>query len=143
MDDFEVRRQRVSDSEKFYDILNNDNFEYFDVRPTSVLEQEKYMFENERKEKEGIDYYILANDYLELSEENKLFYVMGLIDMVFFQIYSYDFELYSDITKATDGMNAKQIKAIFDKYIEEHPKKWHFPASLIFNDVIMEIVYEK
>ena len=97
----------------------------------------------QEEEKEGIDYYILANDYLELSEENKLFYVMGLIDMVFFQIYSYDFELYSDITKATDGMNAKQIKAIFDKYIEEHPKKWHFPASLIFNDVIMEIVYGK
>jgi len=94
------------------------------------------------EEKVGIDYYVLVNNYLESSEENKLFYVMGLIDMVFCQTYHYDFELCSDINKATDGMNAKQIKAIFDKYIEEHPEKWHFPASLIFNEA-MEIVYEK
>jgi len=92
------------------------------------------------EEKEGVDYYILVNNYLESSEENKLFYVMGLMDMLFYQKYTSNPELYSDICKTTDDMKARQIKAIFDKYIEEHPEKWHFPASMVFYVAIMDIV---
>lgn len=97
----------------------------------------------QEEEKRGIDYYILINDYLESSEDEKLFYVMGLMDMLFYQKYTSNYELYYDICRTTDNMKVRQLKAIFDKYIEEHPEKWHFPASLIFNEVIMEIVYEK
>ncbi len=29
----------------------------------------------------------------------------------------------------TDGMQAKQIAAIVDKYVKEHPESWHHPLA--------------
>lgn len=60
--------------------------------------------------------------------------------MLYGQTNLYYQKLYSDIKKGTKGMTAGQIKAIFDKYLEEHPESWHFPAASIFWIAIMEIV---
>ena len=84
--------------------------------------------------------FIFGNNYLELSEPNKASYVAGLMDMTYYQTYYYDYELYSAIFDTISDMTGIQIKAIFDKYLEEHPEEWHMVAASIFVSAIMEIV---
>jgi [ribosomal protein S5]-alanine N-acetyltransferase len=48
-----IRPQRVSDTKRFYDILNNDNFKYFPVRPKTLEEQRKFLRNNDRWRKEN------------------------------------------------------------------------------------------
>ncbi|MBE3128416.1 MAG: hypothetical protein IMZ60_01925 [Actinobacteria bacterium] len=94
------------------------------------------------EEKIQVSYYLKGNDYLKMSEEIKSAYVMGLIDMLLNQTRFYDSEDYSNLNEATNDMNIGQIKAIFDKYLEEHPEIWHLVASSLFWTAIMEIVGE-
>jgi len=86
-----------------------------------------------------------GNSYMKLERIAKNFYIQGLIDgmsfmktdlfnmsqehsvgipwQIFFAIMSAD--------KFKD-MTSSQIVAIFDKYLEEHPKEWHYRVSSIF-----------
>jgi hypothetical protein len=95
------------------------------------------------EEKEQVACYIKGNDYLKLAEEYKIFYVMGLIDMLWNQTWFYSSKDYSDLNKATIDMTGGQIQAIFDKYLEEHPERWHMTAASLFWTAISEIVNEK
>ena len=93
------------------------------------------------QEKEnGVLTWLTGNKYLNMPEEAKPFYVGGLMDMFLFQTNRYDPELYFDIEMAVKNMKIKQTKAIFDKYLEEHPEKWHYTAAYLFRAAIMEIV---
>lgn len=84
-----------------------------------------------------------GNDYLEYDDNSKLAYVMGLSDMFNELTKVYDFsKLYSDLEKATENMTSVQTKAIFDKYLEEHPEGWHHTAASLFRLAIFEIVGE-
>jgi len=94
------------------------------------------------EEKIQISCYLKENDYLKMSEEIKGAYVMGLIDMLLNLTWFYNSEEYSNINEATNDMNIGQIRAIFDKYLEEHPERWHLVASSLFWTAIMEIVLE-
>lgn len=90
----------------------------------------------------GILTWLTGNKYLNMPEEVKSFYVGGLLDMFFFQTNRYDPELYFDIEIAVKNMEVKQTKAVFDKYLEEHPEEWHHSAASSFWVAIMEIVAE-
>ena len=90
----------------------------------------------------GILTWLSGNKYLNMPEESKLFYIGGLLDMFLFQTNRYDPELYSNIEMAIKNMEVKQIKAIFDKYLEEHPESWHTSAASSLWVAIMEIVNE-
>ena len=95
------------------------------------------------QEKEnGVLTWLTGNKYLNMPEEAKPFYVGGLMDMFTFQIKLYDPELYFDIEMAVKNIEIKQTKAIFDRYLEEHPESWHTNAASIFYAAIMEIVGE-
>ncbi|MDQ7010042.1 MAG: GNAT family N-acetyltransferase [Candidatus Gracilibacteria bacterium] len=59
-----IRLQEVNDAERFYKILNNDNFKYFNVRPSSVEKEIEYLKLNEkfRKENTQWNYTVLFGD---------------------------------------------------------------------------------
>jgi len=96
--------------------------------------------QGEEKERIAILAFVSGNDYLEYTENNKLNYIEGLVDMLFCQTYVCDPELYSNLEETTKDMTAGQIKAIFDRYLEEHPEEWHNGAASIFHGAITEII---
>ena len=96
----------------------------------------------QEEEKELIASYVNGNDYLKRSEEFKRAYVMGLIDMLFNETWFYNSEDYSDLNEATNEMGTRQIQAIFDRFLEEHPETWHLSAASLFRAAMMEIVLD-
>ena len=95
------------------------------------------------EEKEGITVlaFTSGNTYLGSTENDKSFYVRGLADMLFCEVYKYRSELYSYLEIKTEDMTVGQIKAIFDKYLEEHPEDWHLAAASLFNSAINELLW--
>ncbi len=59
----ELRNQRLSDAKRFYEILDNDNFLYFGVRPCSIEKEKEYLKRNKEKRKNNFEhnYTILYN----------------------------------------------------------------------------------
>ena len=92
------------------------------------------------QEEEKIVCWVSGNGYLKMTEENKLYYVMGSIDMLFRLTFYNNKTLYLVLSEKTKDMTAGQIRAIFDKFLEEHPESWHMIASGLFWTAIMEIV---
>jgi len=87
--------------------------------------------------------YYDGNRYLALSENQKLSYVAGLIDMLFSLSQSLVPEGYNDISLKTEGMSIGQLTSIFNNFLEEHPEDWHFSAAYLFSFALTEIFYEK
>jgi ribosomal-protein-alanine N-acetyltransferase len=56
MSKVELRYQKVSDAKRMYDILNNRNFLYLDVKPESVESERDWLRENPRKRKDNLEY---------------------------------------------------------------------------------------
>jgi ribosomal-protein-alanine N-acetyltransferase len=52
----ELRKQRVSDAKRFYEILNNPNFLYFPAKPQSLEEEKEFLRKNSEKRKKNIEY---------------------------------------------------------------------------------------
>jgi len=50
-----IRFQQVGDAERFCEILNNDNFIYFSIRP-SIEEERKYLSQNLKSRKKNFEY---------------------------------------------------------------------------------------
>ena len=101
-----------------------------------------YLQEEEKKQGEVLAF-LAGNKYLEDTETNKIVYTTGLIDMLYWQTYTYNPELYLNLRETTKNMTGGQIKAIFERYLEKHPEEWHWGAASLFSEAIMEIVYEK
>ncbi len=51
-----LRYQKVSDAERFYEILNNPNFEFFEVKVGSVEEEREWLMKNSEKRKKNQEY---------------------------------------------------------------------------------------
>ena len=100
-----------------------------------------YSYLQEKGKEEGVLAFITGNKYLEMSDSSvRMFYVYGLADMYSYFIFRYYPENYSDFIGKIGHMTVQQITAIFDKYVEEHPEEWHFPAANIFDNVMREIL---
>lgn len=52
----ELRNQRVSDAKRFYEMLNNPNFTYFDVCPKSIEAEREFLRLNARKRRDNIEF---------------------------------------------------------------------------------------
>lgn len=61
-----IRLQEVSDAEKFFNILNNPNFIYFDVNPATVEDEIEWLKQNPQRRKNNTEwnYAILYNNEL-------------------------------------------------------------------------------
>lgn len=59
-----LRPQKVSDAKRFYEILNNPNFIYFEVCPESVESEKEWLKKNKQKIKDNFEhnYAILYNN---------------------------------------------------------------------------------
>ena len=59
-----LRRQRVSDAKRFFEILSSPNFTYFNVRPKSVADEVKWLKQNPKRRKNNTEwnYTILFGD---------------------------------------------------------------------------------
>jgi len=93
---------------------------------------------SKREEIEGIAAYYSANKYLSLSENEQLFYVAGLIDMLFSVTNLISPERFAEITSKTKGMTLGQFKSVFDKYLRDHPNQWHHASADLFALTITE-----
>lgn len=56
MVDFKIRLQELDDAQRFYEILNNNNFVFFDARPSSVEEEKEFLKNNIKMLKENIQH---------------------------------------------------------------------------------------
>jgi len=52
----QIRPQRVYDAKRFFEILNNPNFNYFPVRPASVEDEREFLRLNSEKRKNGSEF---------------------------------------------------------------------------------------
>ena len=84
-----------------------------------------------------------GNKYMELSENDKLSYVTGLIDMAYALTECFQPEICQKMVEATKGMTLGQLVKILDKYLEENPEKLHNPTSVTFFRAIDEIIWNK
>ncbi|MDD3646029.1 MAG: GNAT family N-acetyltransferase [Candidatus Gracilibacteria bacterium] len=58
-----IRLQKISDAKRFYEILNNPSFKYFNVQPNSIEEEIEYLKGNEKRIKDNIEYnYTILKD---------------------------------------------------------------------------------
>jgi ribosomal-protein-alanine N-acetyltransferase len=51
-----IRPQRLTDARRFFEILNNENFLYFRVRPETIEEQKAFLRRNDQKRKENYEH---------------------------------------------------------------------------------------
>jgi len=96
----------------------------------------------QEKEKGETTYFFTGNEYLDLTDAYKVFYVTGLFDMWSYVSRSEMPGIYPIFRTKMENIKMQQVKAIFDKYLEEHPEIWHFTAASIFNEAIMEIILD-
>jgi [ribosomal protein S5]-alanine N-acetyltransferase len=52
----ELRNQRVSDAKRFFEILNNPNFKYFNVYPKDIESEKEFLRQNAKKRKNNLEY---------------------------------------------------------------------------------------
>jgi len=83
-----------------------------------------------------------GNIYLKFNKTEKLHYIGGLIDMFYYLTSKEHPAYYAYFVSETENMTAEQIRAIFDKYLEEHPEDRHFPCSYLFCEAITELLFE-
>ena len=81
-----------------------------------------------------------GNDYLTLEESQKYFMVVGLYDMLAYYLHEEYPEIYLDFDLKTSEMTLKQIKAIFNKFLEEHPEVWHNVIADLFVGAMREFI---
>jgi hypothetical protein len=75
--------------------------------------------------------YMDAGDFSELSEATKTGYAMGIVNgqMASIILGAQDDKL-KQLEKCTHEMQARQVAAIVEKYIKEHPEDWHYPLTV-------------
>lgn len=54
MPKIKIRPQKVSDAERFYEILGNPNFIYFGARPKSIVDGRRWLRGNAKRQKDNI-----------------------------------------------------------------------------------------
>ena len=99
-----------------------------------------YSHLQEEVKKKPIFAFFNGNKYLDIPDDYKILYVAGLLDMWSYLGRRYWSEAYSTFLRKIEHMSMGQVQAIFDKYLEEHPEEWHFPAADIFNSAMCEMV---
>src|SRR5210317_1986197 len=59
-----IRLQKVSDAKRFFKILKNPNFIYFDVNPPTIEDEIAWLEQNEKRQKDNVqwNYTILYNE---------------------------------------------------------------------------------
>jgi hypothetical protein len=85
--------------------------------------------------------FITGNNFLnDLDENQKLIYIVGLVDMFFYYYYIEYQDIYKIVIKKMSHMSGPQIKKIYEKYLYENPEELHYIASYLFVNAMIEKV---
>jgi hypothetical protein len=79
--------------------------------------------------------FVTGNAYRRLSSAERLAYVMGATDtMMAAPIFGAPESKMRWLSQCLPGMEGEQVRALVDKYLEDNPVKWNFPATaLVFS----------
>lgn len=84
--------------------------------------------------------FLKAGDFRDLPSDLKEGYAMGFSNgMMASGIMGADGSKVKLLYDCTDGMSAKQLAAILDKYLKEHPEGWHEPLSVHSFDALLGV----
>jgi hypothetical protein len=73
--------------------------------------------------------FVKAGDFLEWDENGRNGYAMGLLDGMYMAPAfgaPDNNKVLIDIATCAEGMKSSQVVAIIDKYLRDHPEKWHW-----------------
>jgi len=105
----------------------------------------------ELEQEEKVACFYNGNSYMKLEEVARAYYLQGLIDGMSYmktdllnmsEVHSFGFPLEIVLAMMSadrfieKNMNISQIVAIFNKYLEECPERWHYAVSYLFIDCI-------
>lgn len=77
--------------------------------------------------------YITGNDYFKLDDNAKLGWLVGVMDGIMADSTTVErSEKGPWLGRCIDGLDTRQIKAMFEKELNQNPEGWHAPAALIF-----------
>jgi hypothetical protein len=79
-----------------------------------------------------------ADDYLALPDYEREFYVAGLNDAYNWS-YSGGFSRMKWMVPCVSGRKARQLTAMFDKWLKQNPERWHEPAAKLYPFAIFEL----
>ena len=81
-----------------------------------------------------------AQEYLELSEDQRVAYVMGLVDGIFIgPLFGASEARVKALQSCLQESDNIQIAAILSKYIQDKPERWHEGANMLFNSRMLEL----
>ncbi len=76
-------------------------------------------------------HFYTAQEFIELDEPSRVFYVAGLIDgFGGSALFGATDATVRNLASCIKGMNSKQIAAIITKYVQDRPEVWHVPLSI-------------
>ena len=78
-----------------------------------------------------------GQDYLELAEYDREVYVTGVNDAYNWS-YVAGFERMKWLGPCVYGRQAQQLTAMFSKWLQENPERWHEPAAKLFPFAMFE-----
>lgn len=84
--------------------------------------------------------FISGNDFISWTSAMKQKYAMGLIDGMFLAplMSGTDFPRSKSLGQCVENMTNKQVVAILDKYLSEHPESWHKYMHLLAWNALKE-----
>lgn len=77
--------------------------------------------------------YVTGNDYLKLDENSRLSWLVGAMDGIMAESAMIEKDSKGPwLGRCINGLDTQQIKAIFEKELNNNPEGWHAPAAFIF-----------
>jgi hypothetical protein len=79
--------------------------------------------------------YLTCNDYLKLNDNDRIKWLTGAMDGIMAESTYIEKDPKGPwLGRCIDGLSIEQIKAMFEKALNENPEGWHAPAAIIFRD---------
>jgi hypothetical protein len=77
-------------------------------------------------------HFYTGETFLDLSENERMIYSSGVLDGFFASgMFRADDETVSVLQTCTHEMDARQVSAIFTKYVKDNPDQWHLPFTVL------------
>jgi hypothetical protein len=90
--------------------------------------------------------FVTAQEYLDLDAKRQNGYAMGIIDgMLLSPLFGApdDGEKLKLLGTCVQGMNDDQMRAIFDKFLKDHPERWNDVMHAVAFTAVMEACEKK
>jgi hypothetical protein len=85
--------------------------------------------------------WLKADEYSNFSDEGKQAYAMGLLDGMYMAPAfgaPDDNKILMSIASCVEGMKSTQVAAIIEKYVHDHPEKWHWDLKLVGYNALLD-----